>query len=510
MDFSPVDSLLSASDDNFVSLFGDEDPSMSHADSILTPPRSVNGSNSSNSSRNSTQEPEKKPPKKRKSWGQELPTPTTNLPPRKRAKTEAEKEQRRIERVLRNRAAAQSSRERKRKEVEALEDEKMDIEQENQRLNSRILEVEQQNLQLSRQIAEMAAKMTVFQKQLTGGIGTPDSSARSVVSPIISQADSVKLEFEQDLDFSLPPPHSTLDPNALLSSPSEASIDDPTATTLDMAQHPAEVLCDQQCLLRVTRLPWGQSVELSEEQSRHMAFLTLVATLTQLLFLTMSSTVFSLLHRPLHQIFSSLKTGNPLPAISTTSMTTEAYSISRLILWLTSTPLNRLSATTTLSSNRTRENQRATFRIRLLERLLACSPALARPLKDATASALQLVSDSIAGSQIGCAEVDSLAGRREMASLMAMLWAIESIEDPRRKCRPRSLSDRREDPAGDIRRLCIALDGLSSSGDLDGWKVSRNHDEWDGGLGSESLNTRRLESLDLAFSSLTGKHETGL
>ncbi|KAG0134418.1 hypothetical protein HOY82DRAFT_636506 [Tuber indicum] len=62
----------------------------------------------------------KKLTKKRKSWGEELPIPTTNLPPRKRAKTEAEKEQRRIERVLRNRAAAHSSRERKRKEVESL------------------------------------------------------------------------------------------------------------------------------------------------------------------------------------------------------------------------------------------------------------------------------------------------------------------------------------------------------------------------------------------------------
>lgn len=29
-----------------------------------------------------TPEPEKKPTKKRKSWGQELPTPKTNLPPR--------------------------------------------------------------------------------------------------------------------------------------------------------------------------------------------------------------------------------------------------------------------------------------------------------------------------------------------------------------------------------------------------------------------------------------------
>lgn len=61
-----------------------------------------------------------KPAKKRKSWGQELPEPTTSLPPRKRAKTEDEKEQRRIERIKRNRAAAHNSRERKRQETETL------------------------------------------------------------------------------------------------------------------------------------------------------------------------------------------------------------------------------------------------------------------------------------------------------------------------------------------------------------------------------------------------------
>lgn len=58
----------------------------------------------------------KSQPKKRKSWGQELPEPKTNLPPRKRAKTADEKEQRRIERVKRNRLAAHNSRERKRQE----------------------------------------------------------------------------------------------------------------------------------------------------------------------------------------------------------------------------------------------------------------------------------------------------------------------------------------------------------------------------------------------------------
>jgi transcriptional activator HAC1 len=71
---------------------------------------------------------EKKPTKKRKSWGQVLPEPKTNLPPRKRAKTEDEKEQRRVERVLRNRRAAQSSRERKRLEVEALEKRNKELE----------------------------------------------------------------------------------------------------------------------------------------------------------------------------------------------------------------------------------------------------------------------------------------------------------------------------------------------------------------------------------------------
>ena len=61
-----------------------------------------------------------KPAKKRKSWGQELPEPKTTLPPRKRAKTDDEKEQRRIERIKRNRAAAHNSRERKRQETDTL------------------------------------------------------------------------------------------------------------------------------------------------------------------------------------------------------------------------------------------------------------------------------------------------------------------------------------------------------------------------------------------------------
>ncbi|KAF2965041.1 hypothetical protein GQX73_g8544 [Xylaria multiplex] len=91
---------------------------------------------------------EKKPVKKRKSWGQVLPEPKTNLPPRKRAKTEDEKEQRRVERVLRNRRAAQSSRERKRQEVEALE-------QRNAALESALLNQQKQNLALMEELSKL-------------------------------------------------------------------------------------------------------------------------------------------------------------------------------------------------------------------------------------------------------------------------------------------------------------------------------------------------------------------
>lgn len=85
-----------------------------------------NGNNTTSARGQSSQESpppviiQSKPAKKRKSWGQELPEPKTTLPPRKRAKTDDEKEQRRIERIKRNRAAAHNSRERKRQEAETL------------------------------------------------------------------------------------------------------------------------------------------------------------------------------------------------------------------------------------------------------------------------------------------------------------------------------------------------------------------------------------------------------
>lgn len=131
--------------DSYVSTSGCPYPPLSdnvmNSTEMLTP-RSFDDESHFGSSISGTPAPDVKPVKKRKSWGQQLPEPKTNLPPRKRAKTEDEKEQRRVERVLRNRRAAQSSRERKRLEVEALEAEKRAIERKNSDLVMRLADIE--------------------------------------------------------------------------------------------------------------------------------------------------------------------------------------------------------------------------------------------------------------------------------------------------------------------------------------------------------------------------------
>ncbi|KAG0134399.1 hypothetical protein HOY82DRAFT_602355 [Tuber indicum] len=67
------------------------------------------------------------------------------MPPQNRAQTDTEKEQRRVGRLLRNRAAAQSSRERKRKEVEALETERARLSESNTELRAQPLAQEAAN-----------------------------------------------------------------------------------------------------------------------------------------------------------------------------------------------------------------------------------------------------------------------------------------------------------------------------------------------------------------------------
>lgn len=92
----------------------------------------------------------KSAPKKRKKWGQVLPEPTTNLPPRKRAKTDEEKQQRKYERVKRNRQAAHNSRLRKQEEMDKLYAENNSLKQDINNFRDEISRLNDENARLSK------------------------------------------------------------------------------------------------------------------------------------------------------------------------------------------------------------------------------------------------------------------------------------------------------------------------------------------------------------------------
>ncbi|KAL4868945.1 hypothetical protein BDV12DRAFT_89912 [Aspergillus spectabilis] len=346
---------------------------------------------------------EKKPAKKRKSWGQELPVPKTNLPPRKRAKTDDEKEQRRIERVLRNRAAAQTSRERKRLEMEKLENEKINMEQQNQFLIQRLAQMEAENNRLSQQVAQLSAEVRGSRHS------TPRPSSPTSVSPTLTptlfkqEGDEIPLDRIPFPTPSVTDYSPTLKPSSL-------------AESSDLTQHPAAMLCDLQC-----QSADSKEMEVPSRFSTSEPALSLSLQMTlQLLFLTMTSTAYSTVIHPLSQILQSLKTGLPL-----TFSTQEIYQHSHLILWLILTP--SLSPSKTLSKP-------TAFRIQLLARLLACTPALARPLRDATGRALQLaMREKFSQEDRSVAGVGE--GRWSWESLLTLASAINLLEKPERQRR---------------------------------------------------------------------------
>jgi len=209
-----------------------------------------------------TEEEEKKPVKKRKSWGQQLPVPTTNLPPRKRAKTDAEKEQRRVERVLRNRLAAQTSRERKRKEMELLEERKMSVEKENQDLKSEVIKLRQDNQSLQLRLAEMEKSMADLRRFMV----KPSNQTETYDLPATPESQLADTYTDNMFDdcFNLDNiVDGTLNPNDLTYD--ESPMDNYAAeefSILSSTQHPAAVLCsheDLQCLPRTGTTPPSQT-----------------------------------------------------------------------------------------------------------------------------------------------------------------------------------------------------------------------------------------------------------
>jgi transcriptional activator HAC1 len=218
----------------------------------------------------------KKPTKKRKSWGQVLPEPKTNLPPRKRAKTEDEKEQRRVERVLRNRRAAQSSRERKRLESEALM-------KRNKELENQLGELQRTNMLLANELA---------QYRRTYGIVTRSSSPLDSLreNAVTLSPELFGSQNATGMVDVMTPPHATVNPASL--SPSLSPVTDSAATPVkeepsmdvttceltpstspDLAQHPAvsHVGGDAKVVPEVANLD-GANIGLAPAASDDVAF----------------------------------------------------------------------------------------------------------------------------------------------------------------------------------------------------------------------------------------------
>ncbi|KAK1776349.1 hypothetical protein QBC45DRAFT_333073 [Copromyces sp. CBS 386.78] len=431
---NPVESLLATPGEIFPEVFGSEratsvTPSLdimspvSMADDAHTdltalasltvpqiPPRSTPASTPA-------PETEKKPVKKRKSWGQVLPEPKTNLPPRKRAKTEDEKEQRRVERVLRNRRAAQSSRERKRLEVEGLE-------KRNKELEALLAQAQQINQTLINALRENGVAPTIatrpasfdglnptpvtFSQELFSsqdGHNVPKHDSLEQLFPTIKTEETVN---PASLSPALTPiPKMEEEENGNEQSTAAQPVADATSTATvntspDATQHPAAVLCDDlQC--RSAEVPRSKCLAVSQQsQPPSLDSLSLV-----LLWASAISWMISVFQRPLMLIATSMKRNFSLPP---------APAIVMSIVWLVTTPkpptsrqtrtssMNSSTPTfqmpqTATSSSRSnnlnfaqpRMRHSTTLRIRTLRKILTSSPILARPLMNATMEVLRWV-----------------------------------------------------------------------------------------------------------------------
>lgn len=461
LETSPAESVLSAPGDNYQSLFpsatpSDSTPATMNPMEMMTPKSYSDRQDSPMSTiqedeEDGSQSSDKKPTKKRKSWGQVLPEPKTNLPPRKRAKTDDEKEQRRVERVLRNRRAAQSSRERKRLEVEALE-------QRNKELEDLLVKAQKTNLLLAEELNRFRRDSGVVTRTPSVLDTLQDNMT---LSPELFTAQSALNKDQQSALM----PNPTVNPASL--SPALAPVPDSQkqetsesseqnkATSADVTQHPAAMLSND--------LPCHMSAEvpksfLNSQMSLHPA---LTWTLQLQTWILSASVILSACQRPLTQIAMSSKAGFSLlptprllttiiwlvtlprasrtkPTLSSSTSTTSSttrQTTSPLTLWQRATMPLRTTASTTRSS---------TLRLKSLRKILSSSPLLARPLMDATLVALRLVSEgredrveNLCRESSGTREQDReltecLSGivlpSREV--LMTLLWALK-VEDQR-------------------------------------------------------------------------------
>ena len=358
--------------------------------------------------------------KKRKAWGQPIPEFKVVLPPRKRAKTSEEKEQRKNERVIRNRKAADKSR---------------------QRQKAAVAELEVKQTQMEAELAALRAQLDQYQSTF-GSL--PESDTGQAVF-VRTTADADTSEISQIIqDYSAPnfdfPSTSPLTadrgPSSFAATPAPTlSTDSPSigtasrspvlaptlfsshqdsSTVFDevlhsqfmklphftedsgMTQYPAAILCDPLCQPE-TSMKASRSTKPIQQFNLWLYLMSMINLLT--IYETFSITMLS----PMCRIFQILAESSPMTSLEPGLVDSHFPLIHSLI----TTPTSRTT--------------RPVFRMKLLSRLLACSPSTARLLVAATDRALQrLVSDDTFSTDP--------ESTRMWASLLTVKWAIKRLE----------------------------------------------------------------------------------
>jgi len=372
-----------------------------------------------------TPQPEHSSRKKRKAWGQPVPEIKHILPPRKRAKTAEEKEQRKNERILRNRRAADKSRQRQKAAVADLEVRQRSVEQENRALRQ-ILERYQAQFGV---LADVQFPTPAMSYTSLDSLPTPSpydlENVQQPSTPVATMIDDTNVSNEishtpQLSPDSVPAPVNhdspTLGPLLFNHQSEEQQVND-VQTSFDssnvsgLTQYPAAVLCDLQCQPEYSiKLRWTDSNSFSNN---------LKQVLSTMQFLMVFQSYSNSMLTPIFKLFRILE-----KALSRTSADQDLSFIQdhfQVIHSLISLPMT--------------ETRPAVFRMKLLSRLLACSPLMARHLLAATDRALQQVV-----SEEGFAEDKDR--RWTWSSLMTIKWVILRLEREHRKIRWHVASDR--------------------------------------------------------------------
>ncbi|ROV94225.1 hypothetical protein VSDG_05660 [Cytospora chrysosperma] len=320
---------------------------------------------------------DKKPTKKRKSWGQVLPEPKTNLPPRKRAKTEDEKEQRRVERVLRNRRAAQSSRERKRQETEALA-------QKNKDLEAAVLELQRANAMLQDELKKVRPDL---------GGAAPNSNSMTLSQPLF-------------------PSHEF---HGLSTQPSEASMNLIEELVNKSSQTP-KTINPASISPALTPVPEEPEFELEDPVAEELP-----AAAPRAVEATQANTST----HPMTQYPAAVLLTNSIsisPSTPTKSSTSTSGSSPTHLK--TENPADSTTNSSTSQASKT-------LRLRTLRKILTCNRQLARPLQDATLEVLRLSLTRGRGYRGSDGHDESVSDGSSASlpspeRLIALLWAIRT------------------------------------------------------------------------------------